>query len=480
MDAQVPLPLMLLRLVFLLCFFSTLPRYCRRLFSVEAAAPTLVSSLPGFDGALPFRLETGYVAVDEENGSELFYYFIESEGNPRRDPVILWLTGGDRCTVLSGLFFEIGPLKFVVEPFNGGIPRLRYHPYSWTKAASVLFVDSPVGAGFSFSKKPEGYDVGDVSASLQLRKFITKWFSEHQDFLVNPFYVGGDSYGGKIAPFLMQKISEDIEAELRPTINLKGYLVGNPGTGERIDTESRVPFLHGMGIISDQLYEAIMEHCEGEDFANPKKALCAQSLDKFNRLFQEIQEGHILYKKCIFISPRPNDWTTERKILKEEPAGVLKHQPPRPPLDCLDYCNYLLYFWANSNITQATLGIKKGSVEEWVRCHDGDLPYSRDIKSTIKYHRNITSKGYRALVYSGDHDAMVPFVGTQSWVRSLNFPVVDEWRAWYLDGQSAGFTITYANNMTFATVKGGGHTAPEYQPERCLAMLRRWISDEPL
>ncbi|XP_024318832.1 serine carboxypeptidase-like 18 isoform X4 [Brachypodium distachyon] len=225
MDAQVPLPLMLLRLVFLLCFFSTLPRYCRRLFSVEAAAPTLVSSLPGFDGALPFRLETGYVAVDEENGSELFYYFIESEGNPRRDPVILWLTGGDRCTVLSGLFFEIGPLKFVVEPFNGGIPRLRYHPYSWTKAASVLFVDSPVGAGFSFSKKPEGYDVGDVSASLQLRKFITKWFSEHQDFLVNPFYVGGDSYGGKIAPFLMQKISEDIEAELRPTINLKDAML---------------------------------------------------------------------------------------------------------------------------------------------------------------------------------------------------------------------------------------------------------------
>ncbi|KQJ88828.1 hypothetical protein BRADI_4g21575v3 [Brachypodium distachyon] len=62
-------------------------------------------------------------------------------------------------------------------------------------------------------------------------------------------------------------------------------------------------------------------------------------------------------------------------------------------------CNYLLYFWANNNITRATLGIKKGSVEEWVRCHDGDLPYSKDIKSTIKYHRNITSKGYRALVY---------------------------------------------------------------------------------
>jgi carboxypeptidase C (cathepsin A) len=48
------------------------------------------------------------VTVDEENGAELFYYFIESEGDPRRDPVVVWLTGGDRCTVLSALFFEIG------------------------------------------------------------------------------------------------------------------------------------------------------------------------------------------------------------------------------------------------------------------------------------------------------------------------------------------------------------------------------------
>jgi carboxypeptidase C (cathepsin A) len=51
---------------------------------------------------------TRYVNVDEENGAELFYYFIQSEDDPRRDPVLLWLTGGDRCTVFSGLAFEIG------------------------------------------------------------------------------------------------------------------------------------------------------------------------------------------------------------------------------------------------------------------------------------------------------------------------------------------------------------------------------------
>jgi hypothetical protein len=45
---------------------------------------------------------------------------------------------------------------------------------TWTKVASVLFVDSPVGAGFSFSRNPKGYDVGEVSSSLQVKKFLTK------------------------------------------------------------------------------------------------------------------------------------------------------------------------------------------------------------------------------------------------------------------------------------------------------------------
>ncbi|KQJ91815.1 serine carboxypeptidase-like 3 isoform X2 [Brachypodium distachyon] len=482
------LPRLLLAVsLLLLCFSSAAAAAALVLlppprFEPEAAPPTttLVAALPGFDGALPFRLHTGYVGVDEENGAELFYYFIESEGDPRRDPLLLWLTGGDRCTVLSALFFEIGPLKLVVEPYNGTrVPRLRYHPYSWTRAASILFVDSPVGAGFSFSRNPRGYDVGDVSSSLQLKEFLTKWFTQHPDYLKNPFYIGGDSYAGKIVPFLAQKISEDIEAGLKPTVNLKGYLVGNPRTGEPNDYDSRVPFLHGFGVISDQLYETIMDKCQGEDYTYPKNALCAQALDRFNSLRNEISEPHILYKKCVYASDRPNDGTTERKILKEE-TGLMKHPPPRPPMDCQSYVNYLSYFWANNNITRKMLGIKKGTMDEWVRCHNGDLPYTEDIGSSIKYHRNITSKGYRALIYSGDHDSVVPFLGTQSWVRSLNFPIVDEWRAWHLDGQSAGFTITYGNNMTFATIKGGGHTAPEFQPERCLAMFKRWISKEPL
>ncbi|CAL5090088.1 unnamed protein product [Urochloa decumbens] len=471
-----------------LCCFLLLAAFA----SSGSGSGRVVNSLPGFDGRLPFHLETGYVEVDEANGAELFYYFVQAESGAAGDdtPFLLWLTGGRRCSVLSGLAYEIGPIRFVVEPYDGTLPRLHYNPNSWTKVSHILFVDSPIGAGFSFTRELKGYDVGDISASLQLHEFLSKWFDDHLEYLANPFYIGGDSYAGKIVPFLAHVILEGIEARMKFVPNLKGYLVGNPLTGESVDVSSKVPFAHGVGLISNQLFEMISNHCQGEDYANinPANALCAQAMNTFNNLVSEVDEGNVLINKCVFASPVPNvnsssiDCSDGRKILTEEiGVGQLNHPPPRPAFGCFTYHYYLSYFWANDRRTREALGIKEGTVDEWVRCRDeGELPYASDLKSSIKYHRNLTSRGYRALVYSGDHDMVAPHLGTQAWVRSLNFPVVDDWRAWHLVGQAAGFTISYSNNMTFATIKGGGHTAPEYEPERCFAMFSRWMLNRPL
>ena len=80
------------------------------------------------------------MGVEEETGAELFYYFVESERSPGTDPVLVWLTGGPRCSAFSGLAYEIGPVKFVLEPYDGTLPRLRYNQNSWTKV--LCFVPS--------------------------------------------------------------------------------------------------------------------------------------------------------------------------------------------------------------------------------------------------------------------------------------------------------------------------------------------------
>ncbi|KAM0873630.1 hypothetical protein ACQ4PT_037928 [Festuca glaucescens] len=395
-------PRQLCRSFLLLLIFAVAPR---------TSDSKLVASLPGFHGRLPFNLHTGYVEVDE--GTELFYYFVESDTRAEEAPFLLWLTGGDRCSVFSGLANEIGPVRFVEEPYNGSLPRLQINPSSWTQVG--------------------------------------------------------------------------IQAGNTPALNLKGYLVGNPSTGEIIDISSRVPYAHGVGIISDQLYETILEHCKGLDYMLPSNAPCAQALDTFNHLMSQVQGAQILLDTYVYASaPTGPAADTKDEYSSDSGRRILVGNPlARPPFGCVTYKNYLSYFWANAEVTRDALGIKEGSVEEWVRCHNGDLPYSIHLRSSIEYHRNLTANVQISLsnlipVPTADHDSLVPHLGTQAWIRSLGFPMVRDWRAWHLNGQSAGFTLTYSNNMTFATIKGGGHTAPEYEPERCFAMFSRWILEEPL
>ncbi|CAD6253841.1 unnamed protein product [Miscanthus lutarioriparius] len=70
--------------------------WCLVLYCPMMSSALVVRELPGFDGPLPFFLETGYVEVDESNGVQLFYYFVQSERDPARDPLLLWLQGGPR------------------------------------------------------------------------------------------------------------------------------------------------------------------------------------------------------------------------------------------------------------------------------------------------------------------------------------------------------------------------------------------------
>ncbi|XP_059456631.1 serine carboxypeptidase-like 1 [Corylus avellana] len=135
---------------------------------------SIIKSLPGFSGSLPFKLETGYIGVGEKEDVQFFYYFMESEGNPREDPLMLWFTGGPGCSAISGLAFEIGPLQFNMVEYNGSLPTLALNPYSWTKAASIIFVDSPVVTGFSYSTSMQGSKSTDTIHANQGYDFLRK------------------------------------------------------------------------------------------------------------------------------------------------------------------------------------------------------------------------------------------------------------------------------------------------------------------
>ncbi|KAK6257205.1 hypothetical protein QUC31_000664 [Theobroma cacao] len=465
----------------LLVFLFFLFQVCSQL----AFAHSAVKFLPGFEGPLPFELETGYVGVGDSEDVQLFYYFVKSERNPEEDPLLLWLTGGPGCSAFSGLVFEIGPLNFKADvEYNGSLPTLVLNPYSWTKVSNIIFVDSPVGTGFSYARNNLAALTGDFKQANQLHQFLRKWLKDHPDFISSPVYVSGDSYSGIPIPVLAQEILNGNEEGIRPIISLQGYVLGNPATVPSLEANLKIPYAHGMGLISDELYESLKRSCDGEyQTVDPSNVECEKDIQYFSKCISGIQPAQILEPICPFASPWAQEIGGKRDLEEQHGEVLLEDEPPPPPplptLGCRTYAYLLCYYWANDDNVQKALHIRKGSIGQWQRCTLG-LPYTADVPSSFPYHANLSARGIRALIYSGDHDLTVPFLATQAWIRSLNYTIVDDWRPWVLRGQVAGYTRTYSNRMTFATVKGGGHTAPEYRPAECLAMFKRWISEEPL
>ncbi|TKY71923.1 Serine carboxypeptidase 12 [Spatholobus suberectus] len=442
-----------------------------------ASCGSTVKFLPGFEGPLPFVLETGYVGVGESEDVQAFYYFIESENNPKEDPLMLWLTGGPGCSALSGLVFEIGPLAFKYEEYNGSLPNLVSRPHSWTKVSSIIFVDLPVSTGFTYARAEFSAQRSDWILVHQVHQFLRKWLIDHPKFLSNEVYIGGDSYSGIPIPVIVQEISQGNEKGVQPWINLQGYLLGNAATTRR-EGNYAIPFAHGMGLISDELHESLQKNCKGEYInVDTRTVLCNRDIESFNEATSGLNKAYILDPSCPWVDTEAS-W--RRSLIKKYPGkNFLKTHLKLPALSCRSYTYFLCGYWANDDNVRSALHIRKGSVGKWHRC-TFNIPNKEDIPSSYEYHVNLSRKGYRSLIYSGDHDMQVPFLATQAWIRSLNYSIVDDWRQWHTDGQVAGYMRTYSNRMTFATVKGGGHTAPEYKPEECFAMYSRWISNRAL
>ena len=76
--------------------------------SLACAFGAQVTSLPGYTGP-QLTQYTGYITVNETQGKNIFYWFIESQNNPSTDPLVVWFQGGPGCSGLIGLFTEHGP-----------------------------------------------------------------------------------------------------------------------------------------------------------------------------------------------------------------------------------------------------------------------------------------------------------------------------------------------------------------------------------
>jgi hypothetical protein len=209
-----------------------------------AAAADAVTGLPGWEtdaGAalpLPSKHFSGYLPVgDGSDDRHIHYYHIEAEIEPEKAPLILWLNGGPGSSSLFGMFTEVGQLVFNRDSLRTNsteAPRLFRNPESWTTFANMVFLESPVGVGWSYcaaslsSGKP--CVCNDTSTANENHDALLAFTARHPSLKDRPFFVSGESYAGIYIPTLAEVIMN------KGGMNLQGMAVGNGcwGSGENL------------------------------------------------------------------------------------------------------------------------------------------------------------------------------------------------------------------------------------------------------
>ena len=193
----------------------------------------------------------GYVTVNESCGSNLFYWFFPAIDGNASAPLLMWLNGGPGSTSMYGLFNEHGPFSVAADG-QTLVPRAA----SWNNHYAMLYVDNPVGTGFSYTEDASCYSENMRDVSQNLYSLLVQFLTAYPDYLSVPFFVTGESYAGKYVPSISHYIHEMNLENPKVRIRLAGLSVGDglmdpitqvPGYGELL-------FNEGMASYDELLY----------------------------------------------------------------------------------------------------------------------------------------------------------------------------------------------------------------------------------
>ena len=142
------------------------------------------------------EMYSGFLTVDKNYNSNMFFWFIPAtDVDPKTAPVVIWLQGGPGGSSLFGLLEIHGPIQSVFD--GNGQTKAQVNPHAWTKVANVIYIDNPVGAGFSFSQKLPSTE---EEVANDLYECLIQWFKMFPEYQNNPFFPFGESYAGKFVP----------------------------------------------------------------------------------------------------------------------------------------------------------------------------------------------------------------------------------------------------------------------------------------
>ena len=489
----------------------------------------LVESMPGFDDGWQsnFSMYSGYLDVDL-TGSGLFYSSLRIHyelhtcvGGNASCPVAVWHQGGPGGSALYGAWTEMGPFHLMA-----GGPVTNFAK-AWNNVANMLYLESPAGSTIAQGEKATGFSScssatgvmrwcswNDVTQGIAYAYTLRAFYDKFPELRSNDLYLVGESYAGQYIPNIVHYMLANPGIVGKP---VKGIAVGNAcfgGTESTVLCNGRnaerndIQMYYGKGLISKHLYDDIVKSCDkmrdlsplgkivGDakclaQIAKAKEAIGAYNIynvyDNCNLNPTTIEKESATLSNLDFL--RGDAMTTGTNFPTK--ATVVKATTNEPtggggyPWECESDPDLDVYFMREDLLEALHLDFGSGSA----------FRYDRSGPASVLLYPHII-KNMRVLIYNGDADLCVPYLGNEQWTSSmvdLGVAVETEpWHPWYDQGDEGGnyapagyvtvydvpdknYTKTAGDDFAFLTIRLAGHMVPQYQPKAALAFFGRFL-----
>ncbi|XP_055837109.1 venom serine carboxypeptidase-like [Episyrphus balteatus] len=390
---------------------------------------------------------SGYLTVDKHYNSNLFFWYFPAEVDPIHAPVVLWLQGGPGASSLFGLFTENGPFQFDGE-------KLKKRDFRWSRKLNLIYIDNPVGTGFSFADDEAGYSRNEKQVGHNLYEAMKQLFMLFDFSKTKGFYVTGESYGGKYVPALAyythhaQKKSGPNDVK----IPLKGMAIGN-GLSDPEHQMNYGDYLYQLGLIdSNGRDEFQAAEKKGIDCIHKHDMNCA--FDVFDSLINMDESSYgSLFRNLTgydqyfnYLSTKPD---TSDAFMGEFLQSALTRR-------AIHVGNKTFHDLEGEN-----------KVEEYLKADvmDSVATWVADILNA--------DEKYKVWIYNGQLDIIVAYPLTMNYLQKLKFNAAEKYKEakraiWWVDGEIAGYKKE-AGSLTELLVRDAGHMAPMDQP--------KWVFD---
>jgi carboxypeptidase C (cathepsin A) len=456
-----------------------------------APADDEVLVLPGWTGPLPSKQYSGYLNIGPNGRKHMHYWLVESEGNPATDPIVLWLNGGPGCSSLDGMLYEHGPFRIDENDYT----KLVRFNYTWATRATMVYLEAPVGVGFSYSDSSADYTTNDDITAADNLATLEALFAAFPEYKGNNLFLTGESYAGIYVPTLAEAVMNAEAAGTWTGAPLRGFAVGNGCTGSELgtcghgaqSTYYETSFLLQHAFVPKSLKDQITVTCDFSGAMNnsntpPLSAACDKLLATMHATVGNINIYNV-YGECISGSAQQLEGAKVLKAPRLEPPKWAALGPNKGPNACIDSRAASAYL-NTAEVIEAIHVIPQSF--DWSVCGN-QIHYSSNRPNLPRDTYPALIAKYRVLIYNGDWDACVPYTDNEDWTTKMGYPVAEPWHAWTYtsgsySGQVGGYATNYAtpNGFTFITVRGGRHEVPETQPERALSFFSSFIDGQDL